>query len=140
MKKIILIPAMVMLFLFCGLSSSYGDMYFRTYEIVTISDNSLVLVDNDGIQIEVNKDPKDYKVGYKVRYDNVRNILKKERWQDYTVIKISNNSITLKHKNGDILKLESGDLKTHINKFKKNDHVSYDSVEKHLKLTKDLHK
>jgi hypothetical protein len=140
MKKPILIPAMVMLFLFCGLSSSYGDTYFRTYEIVTISDNSLVLVDNDGIQIEVNKDPKDYKVGYKVRYDNVRNILKKERWQDYTAIKISNNSITLKHKNGDILKLESGDLKTHINKFKKNDHVSYDSVGKHLKLTKDLHK
>ena len=140
MKKTILIPMFVMLFLFCGLGSSYGDTYWRTYEIVTISDNSLVLVDNDGIQIEVNKDPKDYKVGYKVRYDNVRNILNKDRWQDYTVIKISNNSITLKHKNGDMLKLESGDLKTHINKFKKNDHVSYDSVEKHLKLTKDLHK
>jgi hypothetical protein len=140
MKNIILIPAIVILLLFCGLGSSYGKTYYRTYEIVTISENSLVLVDNDGIQIEVNKDPKDYKVGYKVRYDNVRNILKKERWQDYTVIKLSNNSITLKHKNGDILKLKSGDLKTQISKFKKNDHVSYDSVGGHLKLTKDLHK
>ncbi len=140
MKKTILIPTIVMLFLFCSLGSSYGDMYYRTYEVVAISGNSLTLVDNDGIEIEVNKDPKDYKVGYKVRYDNVKNILKKERWQDYTVIKISNNSITLRHKNGDILKLESGDLKTHINKFKKNDHVSYDSVGKHLKLTEKLHK
>ena len=81
MKKIILIPMFVMLLLFCGLGSSYGAMYFRTYEIVAISDNSLILVDSDGIQIKVNKDPKDYKVGYKVRYDNVRDILNKERWQ-----------------------------------------------------------
>jgi hypothetical protein len=140
MKKTILIPTIVILFLFCGLSSSYGDMFFRIYEIVEISDNSLILVDSDGIQIEVNKDPKNYKVGYKVRYDNVRDILKKERWQDYTVIKVSNNSITLKHKNGDILKLDSGDLKSHINKFKKGDAVSYDSIDGHLKLTEELHK
>ena len=140
MKKTILIPTIVMLFLFCSLGSSYGDMYYRTYEVVAISGNSLTLVDNDGIEIEVNKDPKDYKVGYKVRYDNVKNILKKERWQDYAVIKVSNNSITLRHKNGDILKLEAGDLKTHISKFKKDDHVSYDSVGKHLKLTEKLHK
>jgi hypothetical protein len=140
MKKIILLPTILILFLFCGLESSHGDMYYRTYEVVAISDNGLTLVDEDGNQIEVNQDPKDYKVGYKVRYDNVRGILKKERWQDYTVLEISSDSITLIHKNGDKLKLESGDLKTHISDFKKGEAVSYDSVDKHLKLTAELHK
>jgi hypothetical protein len=75
-----------------------------------------------------------------VRYDNVRGILKKERWQDYTVLEISSDSITLIHKNGDKLKLESGDLKTQISDFKKGQEVSYDSVDNHLKLTAELHK
>lgn len=114
-----------------------------TYEIVAISDNSLTLVDNDGNQIKVNHDPKDYKdykVGYKVRYDNVRDIIKIERWQDYTVLEVTSDSIILLHKNGDKLKLESSDLKTHISEFKVGDAVSYDSVDEHLKLTEELHK
>ncbi len=140
MKKTILISSILILFLFCVLESSYGDMYYRTYEIIAISVNNLTLVDNDGNQIEVNKDPKDYKVGYKVRYDNVRDILKIERWQDYTVLEISGDSITLLHRNGDKFKLESGDLKSHISDFKKGYAVSYDSVGKELKLTEKLHK
>ena len=140
MKKVVM-AAIVMLFLFCTINSSVGDTFWRTYEIVAISDNSLTLVDSDGIQIEVNKDPKDskgYKVGYKVRYDNVRDVLNNDRWQDYTVIKVSSSSITLRHANGDQLKFKSGDLKTHLGKFKKGDKVSYDSVDQHLKLTKDF--
>lgn len=143
MKKTILLSAILILFLFCGLESGYGDMYYRTYEIVAISDNSLTLVDNDGNQIKVNHDPKDYKdykVGYKVRYDNVRDIIKIERWQDYTVLEVTSDSIILLHKNGDKLKLESSDLKTHISEFKVGDAVSYDSVDEHLKLTEELHK
>jgi hypothetical protein len=140
MKKIQVIFIVPILFLLCGLESSYGDMYFRTYEIVAISANTLTLVDSDGTQIEVNKPSQGYKVGYKVRYDNVRDILEKERWQDYTVIKVSENSITLKHANGDILKLDSDKLKTPINNFKNGDAVSYDSVDQQLKLTKELHK
>ena len=124
-----------MLFLFYGISSSFADTFWRTYEVVAISDNSLTLVDEDGNQGEVNnKDNIDITVGYKVRYDDVRKVLKKDRWQDYTVRKVSSSSITLVHKTGDTLTLKAGDLKTHINKFKKGDHVSYDSVDKHLKL------
>jgi hypothetical protein len=135
MKRLV-IPVIGMLFLFCTISSSFGDTYWRTYEITAISDNSLTLLDDDGIQIEVNQDPKGYKVGYKVRYDNVRYTLKKDLWQDYKVIRISANSITLEHKTGDTLTLESGDLKSHIGDFKKGEMVSYDTVNKHLKLTK----
>jgi hypothetical protein len=137
MKRVVM-AAIAMLFLFCTINSSFGDTFWRTYEVVAISDNSLTLVDSDGIQIEVNKDPKDYKVGYKVRYDNVRDILKKDHWQDYTVIKVSSSSITLKHKTGDTITLGSGDVKTHISDFKKGDKVSYDSVDKHIKLTKNF--
>ena len=130
-----LIPVFVLLFLVFGLGSSLGDTYWRTYEVVAKSTDSLTLVDSDGTQVEVNKDPENYEVGYKVRYDDVRDVLKKDRWQDYTVRKVSSNSITLVHKSGDTLKLESGDLKTRIGKFKKDDKVRYDSVDRHLKLT-----
>ena len=133
MKRLVM-PAIVMLFLFCFTSSSFADTFWRTYEVVAISANSLTLVDSDGVQIEVNKDPKDYKVGYKVRYDDVRNVLKKDRWQDYTVRKVSSSSITLDHKTGDTLTLKSGDVKTQLGKFKKGDMVRYDSVDRHLKL------
>jgi len=140
MKKTILMSTILILFLFCSLELSFGDTYYRTYEIAAISANSLTLVDEDGNQIVVNQAPKDFKVGYKVRYDNVRDILKKERWQDYTVLEIASDSITLLHKNGDKLKLESADLKTPISDFKKGDAVSYDSIGKELKLTEELHK
>ena len=135
--KRLLILAIAMLFLFCTINSSFGDTFWRTYEVVAISDNSLTLVDSNGNQIEAFKDPKDYKIGYKVRYDNIRNVLKKDRWQDYIVRKVSSSSITLEHKTGDTFTLKSGELKTHLGKFKKGDMVSYDSVDKHLKLTED---
>ena len=133
--KRVLIPVFVLLFLVFGPGSSMGDTYWRTYEVVAKSADSLTLVDSDGNQVEVNKDPENYEVGYKVRYDSVRDVLKKGRWQDYTVLKVSGSSITLVHKSGDKLTLESGDLKTRISKFKKGDMVSYDSVDRHLKLS-----
>jgi hypothetical protein len=134
MKRLVM-PAIAMLFLFCTISSSFGDTFWLTYEVVAISDNSLTLVDEDGNQVEVNnKDNVDVTVGYKVRYDNVREVLKKDRWQDYTVRKVSSSSITLDHKTGDTLTLGSGDVKTHLSDFKKGDAVSYDSVGKHIKL------
>ena len=105
--KIFLVPMLAILFLLCTISTSFGDSFYRTYEVLAKSDNSLTLVDSEGYGVKVNKDPKDYKVGYKVRYDSVRDILKKNHWQDYTVRKISSSSITLKHKTGDSLTLKS---------------------------------
>jgi hypothetical protein len=60
--------------------------------------------------------------------------LKKDRWQDYTVRKVSSSSITLEHKTGDTLTLKSGELKTQLGKFKKGDAVSYDAAGEHIKL------
>ena len=67
----------------------------------------------------------------------MRNVLKKDRWQHYTVRKISSSSITLEHKTGDTLTLTSSQLKTRLGKFKKGDMVRYDSVGKHIKLAED---
>ena len=127
------------LFLLCFAGNSFGETFWKTYEVVAISGNTLTLVDIEGTQVEVNnKDNIDITVGYRVRYDDVRDTLKKDRWQNYTVRKVSSSSITLEHKTGNTLTLASGDVKTQLGKFKKGNMVSYDSVGKHLKLIEDL--
>ena len=71
--------------------------YYRTFEIINKTENSLTLQDNDGNIIEVDKDPADYKVGYNVRYDSVRKRLRPYRWQDYKVAEITDSTIILEH-------------------------------------------
>jgi len=63
--------------------------YYRTFEIIAITEKGLTLEDSDGNVIEVDKDPGDYKVGYKVRYDSVRKRLRNYSWQDYEVIEVA---------------------------------------------------
>ena len=98
--------------------------FYRTFEIIEITANGLTIEDNDGNVIEVDKDPNDYKIGYKVRYDSVRNRLRPYRWQDYTVLAITTDNITLEHKTGDILSVKG----YYTDKFKPGDQVRYDSV------------
>ena len=98
--------------------------FYRTFEIIDITANSLTIEDYDGNVIKVDKDPKDYKIGYKVRYDSVRNRLRPYRWQDYTVQAISKDNITLEHETGDILSVKGN----YTGKFKPGDQVRYDSV------------
>ncbi|MGW8287291.1 MAG: hypothetical protein ACWGOD_03545 [Desulfobulbales bacterium] len=107
-----------------------GRDYYRTFEIIGISENSLILQDYDGNIIEVDKDSGDYKIGYKVRYDSVRNRLRGYRWQDYTVSAITENSITIQHISGDTLELKGDYTKA----FKVGDQVRYDSVGDKLQL------
>ena len=87
-------------------SDAKSKNHYRTYEIISITENGLTLQDNDGNVIVVNKNPEDYKVGYKVRYDSIRKRLRAYRWQDYKVMAISGDSITLQHKTGDTLPVE----------------------------------
>ena len=114
-------------------STARGDTYWRTYTIVGISGNNITLADKDGNQYLIQEDPKDYKAGYKVRYDSVRHILKKERWQEYKIKKISNETITLKHENGDILKVRN----TYGGKFEEGDKVRFDTTSEDMMLSKE---
>ena len=135
--KRLLIPAIVILFLLTCINSSLGRTFWRTYEVVEISENSLILKDLNyaGGPIEVKNDPTGYKVGYRVRYDGVRDVLRKSQWQDYTVTGASDFSLTIEHKGGEILKFEDG----FEGKYKVGDKVSYDANEQDLMLSKDLY-
>ena len=98
--------------------------HYKTYEVVEITENGLTLSDNDGNVIKLNKDPQGYKVGYKVRYDKIRNRLRPYRWQDYRVIAVSDTMITLQHKTGDTITV-MGDYQ---GRYDIGNQVRYDSV------------
>ena len=133
----LLIPAIVIMFLLACISSSFGRTFWRTYEVVSISEDGLILKDLNyaGGPIEVKRDPTGYKVGYKVRYDGVRGVLRKSLWQDYTVTEASDFSLTIEHKSGDILKFKDG----FEGKYKVGDKVSYNANKEDLMLSKDLY-
>ena len=101
-----------------------------------ITENSLILKDiYTGGTVEVKRDPASYKVGYRVRYDAVRGVLRKSQWQDYTVTEASDFSLTIEHKSGDTVKFEDG----FQGKYKVGDKVSYDANNEDLMLSKDLY-
>lgn len=114
-------------------SDAKSKNYYRTYEIIDITDKGLTLLDNDGNVLVVHKNPAEYKVGYKVRYDSVRNRLRTYRWQDYTVIAISGDSITLQHKTGDTLSVPGN----YATKYNIGDTVRFDSVDDKLLAADD---
>ncbi|UCD65844.1 MAG: hypothetical protein JSW69_07500 [Deltaproteobacteria bacterium] len=135
MKKLTIFCLVVFFFTFAALQHSEAKRknYYRTFEVISISENSLILKDNDNNVIEVDKDPEAYKVGYKVRYDSVRKRLRPYRWQDYKIAAISDNRIKLQHKTGDTLFVE-GNFR---DKYSIGDQVRYDAVDNKLQPHKD---
>jgi hypothetical protein len=91
------------------------------------------LEDGDGNVIEVARDTENFKVGYKVRYDSVRKRLRAYRWQDYEIIALEGDAITLKHKTGDILSVKNN----YGNKYAIGSQVRYDSVNSKLLPAED---
>ena len=130
MKKLTVIVLAVSFFIFTAYqqSAAASKNYYRTFEIISLTENGLTLQDSDGNVIEVDKDPGDYKVGYKVRYDSVRKRLRPYRWQDYEVIAVTRSSITLQHEMGDIVTVKGN----YANKYNIGDRVRYDSVDSKL--------
>jgi hypothetical protein len=135
MKKMGIIVLVLSVILFAAFTQSEAKRknYYRTFEIIQISEKGVTLQDNDGNVIVVNKEPEDYKVGYKVRYDSVRKRLRAYRWQDYQVSTVSGNSITLQHKTGDTLSVEGN----YSGKYNVGDNVRFDSVDKKLQAAED---
>ena len=77
MKKITTsIISLTLIILVAGLA--VADTYWRTYEVVEVTDNTIVLENADGGLIDIDKSRRPtLQVGDKVRYDNVRNVLGK---------------------------------------------------------------
>jgi len=131
MKKLGIYLLIISFFFFIGLhkSEARDHDYYKTYEVIKITENGLTLRDNDGNVIEVQKDPTDYKVGYKVRYDKIRNRLHPYRWQDYRVVAVSDSMITLQHNTGDTITVKGN----YQGKYEVGDQVRYDSIANKLK-------
>jgi len=128
----ILVIFIFILIMFQHANASEDD-YYRTYEIIEIAENSLTLQDSSGNIVIADKDPQDYKVGYEVRYDKIRKRLRLNRWQDYEVITVSGDEITLKHKTGDTITVK----KKYTDIYNVGDFVRYDSVSKKIQREKD---
>jgi hypothetical protein len=135
MKKFGLIFFVLSFFIFT--SFQYGEAkrknYYRTFEIIGINEQGLILQDSDANVIQIDRDPGNFKVGYKVRYDSVRKRLRAYRWQDYEIIALEDDSITLQHKTGDILAIKNN----YAGKYAIGALVRYDSVNNKLQPAAD---
>jgi len=135
MKKAGIIILLIVVFLFSTFQQSEAKSkdFYRTFVILAVGEKSLTLQDGDGNVIEVDKAPGDYRVGYKVRYDSVRNRLRDYRWQDYEVTAVGGDSITLQHETGDTLSVTGN----YAGKYNIGDLVRYDAVGDKLQLAED---
>jgi hypothetical protein len=105
MKKLLILTIPVLV-IFAFFQNSHAKTYYRTFEVVEIQSAGIVLVDFEGSRYLVEKDPDTIKGGLKVgdsvRYDNVRNVLKKNPWQPATVTSMTDGKVELQLKNGEI--------------------------------------
>ena len=122
MKRLIIltIPLFIILAAF---QNSYADTYYQTYELAQIRSDGLILMDSEGNSHLADKDPGKLKIGDSVRWDKVRNVLKKNPWQPAIVIMMGNNTVTLKLNNGE--KSDVNMRSQYRGKFKQGDPVLY---------------
>ena len=122
MKRLIIltIPLFIILAAF---QNSYADTYYQTYELAQIRSDGLILMDSEGNSHLADKDPGKLKIGDSVRWDKVRNVLKKNPWQPAIVTMMGNNTVTLKLNNGE--KLDVNMRSQYRGKFKQGDQVLY---------------
>jgi hypothetical protein len=130
MKKLIIL-AIPLLIVFAAFQNSYADTYYRTYELTQIRSDGLVLMDSGGERYLIDKNPGKLKVGDSVRYDYVRNVLRKNPWQPATVTMMGNNTVTLKLNNGE--KLDVNMRRQYRGKFNQGDQVFYKKSSKQIK-------
>ena len=138
MRKLGIFVFIILIFILTGfqMSGASNQDYYRTYEIIEITENGLTLQDSSGNTIEIDKDPKDYKVGYFVRYDKIRNRLRRNQWQEYTVTVVSSNTVTLQHKSGETFSVDG----YYRGKYNVGDQVRYNSARNELKAAKESNK
>jgi len=130
MKKLIII-AFASLVIFACIQNSYAKTYYRTFEVAEIQSNGLVLTDFEGNRYLVEKDPSGYEVGDMVRYDTVRNRLKKSPWQPATITRMTDSAITLNLRSGD--KVDVNMRSKYRNEFNEGDQVSYNAAKGQIK-------
>ena len=99
MKKLIIL-AIPLFMVLAFLQDSYARSSYISYEVVEIRSEGIVVKNSVGELSLIKKDPGDIKAGDIVRYDSIRNRLKKSSWQLASIIEMTNSTITLRLKNG----------------------------------------
>ncbi len=134
MKKLVIL-AIALLVVFAGFPNSYAKTYYRTFEVAEITGEGIILKDFEGGRFLVEKDPSKIsgglKVGDLVRYDTVRNVLKKSAWQLAKITKMTDRTITLQLKNGKNVDVNM--RSKYRNNFNKGDQVHYNASKGQIK-------
>lgn len=124
MKKLILL-VIPLLFILALFQNSHARTYYRTYEVAEITENGIVLKDFEGNRFLVDKEAGDLKVGDLVRYNSVKNRLKKSSWQPATITKITDRAITIE--THDKENVEVNMRSKYRQEFKEGDQVYYNA-------------
>jgi hypothetical protein len=130
MKRIIFLTV-ALLFVFSGFQNSFAKTYYRTFEVAEITSEGIILKDFEGGRFLIDKDPSGFNVGDSVRYDTVRNRLRKNPWQPAEIIKMTDRIITVKLKNGD--KVDVNMRSKYRSEFNKGDQVHYHASKGQIK-------
>ena len=134
MKKLI-IPAIALFVLFCSIPNSYAKTYYSTFEVAEITSGGIVLKNSEGGKFLVEKDPSTIKgglnVGDSVRYDPVRNVLKKNVWQPAEITKMDDRTLTLQFNSGDTVDVSM--QSKYRGKFKQGDQIFYNASSEKIK-------
>lgn len=121
--KRLLILAIPLLVVFACFQNSYAKTYYRTFEVAEIQSDGIVLKDFEGGRFLLDKDPGGLKVGDTVRYDTVRNRLKKSPWQSAKITRMTDRTVTLRLNSGE--KVDVNMRSSYRNEFKQGDQVKY---------------
>jgi hypothetical protein len=122
MKKLVIFAIALLSVLAC-FQNSYAKTYYRTFEVAEITSEGIVLKDFEGGRFLVKKDPSGYKVGEIVRYDTVREVLKKAPWQPAKVIEMNSNTVKLELHNKEQITIN---MKSHYRgQFTEGDTVQF---------------
>lgn len=82
MKKILITLIMPLVFACAHKETGQREFViaarYRTYEVVGVTETTVTIKDKYGNVLVLNKDPKDYKIGDKVRYNKKTNRLRKK--------------------------------------------------------------
>jgi ASC-1-like (ASCH) protein len=125
MKKLLLLAIPLCLIL-VTLQNGYASSSYLSYEVVEIRSDGLVVKNSDGNLSLIKKDPGDIKVGDIVRYDSIRDRLRKSPWQLAKIIKMTDRTLTLQ--TGGDETVEMNMRSKYRNEFKEGDHVKYNAA------------
>ena len=135
MKKLI-IPVLVLFSVLISFQSTDARTYWRTFLVDEITNEGIILRDFEGSRFLVKKNPNQIKGGQvkqgdSVRYDTVKNKMKKNPWQPAKITEINNNSISLQLQNGDKARVNM--KSQYRDQFNKGDSVHYKASKGQIK-------